>query len=130
MIEAFDEARRSPLADPLDAITVEFPYAELEGEKLDADEAERRNARAIIFMREVLRWVTEPYSARAIFVRTVALAWVVNPSVWEDTPSLTELARRYRVPQPTLVKGVLKAARHFGIRNRAMRIRLRKVVSA
>ncbi|MCP5521292.1 MAG: hypothetical protein H7A46_07065 [Verrucomicrobiales bacterium] len=57
----------------------------------------------------------------AVGLRLIALAWVLSPGHFPDTPSMRELARRCGVHRSTMTLITAEISRMVGWRNRAQR---------
>jgi hypothetical protein len=122
----FHEAHSGQL-DPLDGRVGEFDWDAIEsalGEQCP-DLTERDYAAMGIALRRVLQWMVtvgrcEPKKmAEIIGRRTLALAWVMDPSILEGSPSLSSLAKRIGTSKAVLSLSSSKASKVFGISNRA-----------
>lgn len=122
----FHESYSGPL-DPLDGRVGEFDWEAIEhalGEQCP-DLTERDYAAMGIALRRVLQWMVtvgrcEPKKmAEIIGRRTLALAWVMDPSIIEGSPSLSSLAKRIGTSKAVLSLSSSKASKVFGISNRA-----------
>ena len=113
--------------DPLDGRMGEFDWDAIEralGEQCP-DLTERDYAAMGIALRRVLQWMVtvgrcEPKKmAEIIGRRTLALAWVMDPSIIDGSPSLSALASRIGTSKAVLSLSSSKASKVFGISNRA-----------
>ena len=123
----FDETYRSSPYDPLQEQSGTFDwdsvYAGL-GEAGSRDDAER----LALALRRLLQWMLQvDYNLTAsplmpdtlIGRRVVALAWVTNPDLFPDSPSLRQLSRQLGITAPILAALTGEVCREFGIQNRA-----------
>ena len=82
----------------------------------------------------ILRWLVVPKTngkgsrqqQRVIALRAIALAWVVDPRMFDDTPSLRTLAKRSGVTYDTLQHHSGGAVDRFGVANRYQKARRNK----
>ena len=79
----------------------------------------------VVALRRILQWLVEPgvkkMKHRKMLVRRVAaLAWVIDPSLLDGSPSLRQLAKHMHDKQPmSLSEHTAAASRTFGLRNRS-----------
>lgn len=133
MKKPFIEDLQSPKADVLHPTSTPFDYAEVEkrlGELPEDDPAVYGSERMAHALRIILSWITRRGMfarrgvksggrwARAVGRRTIALAWVVDPSTFEGTPSLSALEAQGEMPSKALSRYAAEATATFGIRNR------------
>jgi len=126
----FHEDYLNPAADPLHPQTMDFPrdevFARLDGdipkdvEPLDAT----TRTKLVEAFGKIFFWVTatdlsRKDSDRRIGKRFIALCWVMNPGLFEGSPSATKLAEIIRMPACKFHSLTGEAAREFGITNRA-----------
>ncbi len=118
-----------PKVIPLHVSTVDFPYDQVArdlGEPLDPESAKhQRLADAGVALAKILNFATDvplgmPRTPRMIGLRFAAAAWVINPGLFEGSPSATQLARCLGFKNPANFHNLTGAvARHLGITNRA-----------
>lgn len=116
--------------EPLDGAYHDFDWNAL-SEWLDENiEEAKRNYDSLSYaLAVVLRWLLGDHQSiirgrrfkQVVAHRVVALAWILKPELFEDTPSLAVLAKRIKISKVNLSKHTARASRHFGIRNRAQR---------
>jgi hypothetical protein len=113
--------------DPLDGREGEFDWGAIEramGEECP-DLSERDYASMGIALRRVLRWLVsvgradQRRVAELIGRRTLGLAWVVDPSLIEGSPSLSTLAKQLGTSKAVMSLSSSKASKVFGVSNRA-----------
>lgn len=112
--------------DPLDGQIAGFDFDQIDrilaGHKADLGSTEFE--RLGIALNAILSWVigdprTPKKSERAVARRLIGLAWTINPAFFEDSPSLTDIAKRLGIHKVVLSLHSAQAHRHFGIKNRA-----------
>ncbi len=109
---------------PLQPKHSEFPFEEVDRNLSPIMDEDARRADAVQFVSRILAFVTktsqtQPLSEDIIGRRFAALAWVINPGMFEGSPSATQLAKRLGIKSPHrfhLLTG--EATREFGISNR------------
>lgn len=119
----FHEDFQSERADPLDAQSMEFDFDALDVGIERADLSDSEHYRLGVAIRAVVEWLIgtnriKPRSDKLIGRRAIALAWALNPALIEDSPSLSEIARRLKCNKVALSLHSADAHRKFGIRNR------------
>lgn len=125
-MQPFDE-NRPGAPDPIDGRTSQFDWdelAELLGEAgIQMDE--RDYEAMALGLRRILQWIlhvpahTKPERrANLIGRRLAAFAWVLDPSLFADSPSLSKLAQQLEVSVASLSQSSAAVSRNFGIRNR------------
>lgn len=112
--------------DPLIETSQGFDWDEVErllGEARELTEPDRERL-AHVFL-ELLRWAvsTGPRTiyTKTVGLRLVALAWVLNPAMFDESPSGKELARRVGLCDAKFSREAVYASRTFHIRNRPQR---------
>ncbi len=120
----FHEDYISPKRDPLQPKHADFDWDAVEaalGEKPEQPDTDERLA-AII--RKLFQWVTaidlkKKNSQVLIGRRFIALAWVLDPALFEGSPSASKLAEMLRITRKADLWTLTgEASRHFGITNR------------
>jgi len=119
----FHEDFVSDHADPTAEPYCDFDWDELYtslGEATDEDMQLR--VRLALAFRRVFRWVlntklNNKNAAQYIGRRAIALAWVMNPELFEGK-SITEVAATLGLPKQILSKASAAASLKFGIQNR------------
>ena len=86
-----------------------------------ADKPETAEEQAAVVIRIVLEWLLAKPSRLAVADRCIALAWVVNPALF-DGQGIKEVASQYDCHPVRLWATAAEASRRFGIRNRAQRL--------
>ncbi|HET7624390.1 MAG TPA: hypothetical protein VFM25_03925 [Verrucomicrobiae bacterium] len=126
----FHEDYQSQHTNPLSPTHADFDWDELDkrlGEsELESDETPEQKFTAA--MRRIFQWVLNiDYNIKSnelmpdtlIGRRFIALAWVINPALFPDSPSLHKLSRRLGFTAPILAALTGEVCREFGIQNRA-----------
>lgn len=122
----FHEDFRSEHADPLDTQECDFDWTSLYA-SLGEDQAEvsEHDYKAMSHaVRVLFAWILKvdpqkPCSERTIARRLIGLAWTIDPSLIDGSPSLTAIAKTLSCHKVVLSIHSAQAHRHFGIRNRA-----------
>jgi len=123
----FHEDFGSKKLDQLDGKVVEFDYGEVErclGEGSEGEEPVLDSERFAHALRVIFRWITRgsgrsrANQERMVGRRTIALAWLLDPSTFEGAPSLARLEAQFGIPTNLLSRIVSEASATFGIRNR------------
>lgn len=123
MKQEFNEARIGKSRDPIDARDQEFEWQELlERLSEDALNPHQTDQTLAETVRHLLAILVpnrrKQIQTRSIGMRVLALAWVLNPAYFEDTPSLRELAARAGVTPAKLARHAGEYSRRFGWRHR------------
>lgn len=117
----FDENMVHPKATAIDAPKlIEFDWELLRrllGEVKD-DLSERDYEAMGIALREFLRWIVKGKKLHIIGRRAVALAWTVNPDIFNG-PSQARLAKLVGCHKALLSEDATDARRRYDVRNRA-----------
>lgn len=119
----FDETMTHPKATAIDAPRfIEFDWELLRRELGEAREEMGATDYALLaqVLGELLRWVVKGNKLHIIGRRAVALAWVVNPDIFEGK-SAAAIARRVGVHREMLSEDSAEVSRRFGVRNRAQK---------
>jgi hypothetical protein len=123
----FHEDFQNPHADALESTQADFDWdaiSEHLGEELSKNDGER----LAFALRRIFQWLLKidynielsPLTPDTLIGRRlVALAWVTNPDLFPDGPSLRQLGRRIGVAAPILAELTGEVCREFGIHNRA-----------
>jgi hypothetical protein len=127
----FHEDYHNPDADPCDAQHANFDwpllYEKLGESSLDID-AERDYKALGQAVASLLRYFIGDElgkqrkagtAEKAIGRKVIALAWVTNPALLAESPSLAQVARRISIHKSGLSRVTAAATRLFGVRNRA-----------
>jgi hypothetical protein len=122
MREPFDENRLAataePIADPVQDFDWQELYARLEEDAQDADQ-DRTLAEAVQRLLQLLLAAGGPrVNPQRVGLRVIALAWVLSPDYFPDSPSLHQLAERCGVGAATLAELTGRISRQIGWRNR------------
>ena len=123
MKHGFYEGFISDNADPVDSVAQDFDwrllYARLNEEASDA----HVDPRIVETVRRLLQMLVADKGRRiqpnTVGLRIIALAWVLNPGYFQDSPSLRRLARRCGVTPAKLAHLTGRFSRFLGWRNRA-----------
>lgn len=123
----FSEDFISERQDPLSPTHQDFPFDDVaralgEDVDLERDDVREMVANAIAgIMRFCLNTdITNKRAEQIIGRRLIALAWVLNPGLFEGSPSLIKLSKRMGMKSPFalhILSG--EVTRNFGIKNRA-----------
>ena len=112
--------------DPLAVSHSDFPWAELSEKLGEVSEPLAPGDRADLAsaLRAILHFLLcdgkqASRLTERIGRRCVALAWTIDPSLFDGTPSLTALAKSLDLFAPQIAIHSGDASRRFGIRNRA-----------
>ena len=123
----FHEDFQNPHADPLESVQSDFDW-ETVCQHLGEELVEYDRERLALALRRIFQWVLKidyniglsPLTPDTLIGRRlVALAWVTNPDLFADGPSLRQLGRRIGVAAPVLAEITGEVFREFGIQNRA-----------
>jgi hypothetical protein len=124
--QPFHEDYINPKADPLHSQTIGFDYAAVEQALDEAQEEQPTDGYQALaaLIRKMFLWGTDvdlkKKNAQAIIGRRfIALAWVIDPGLFNGSPSASTIARTLGFHPVTLQKLTGEAARHFKIVNRA-----------
>ena len=126
MIGPFHEDYVSPHQDPLDGRVMEFDWDALDaGANGDGASPEPRDFGDLAeALSRILGWLVahsqnagEQYD-RTIGRKAIALAWVVNPGLFEGAPSLAALAKDLGITRAALSSHAASISREFGLTNR------------
>ena len=126
MTTEFNDRYRSGDRDPVDSAPQDFPWDEV-FERLDTgDGLDAANNDQIETIGRLMRLLLADAQAgrispKAVGLRVLALAWVLNPAHYPDAPSLRKLAERCGVSPAALAYFTGEVSRLTGIRNRAQR---------
>jgi len=122
-LHGFDE--RYERRDALTEQHSDFDWEGLEhrmGEVVYLSHADRTKLAYVL--RRFLQWSIDVpanlgprHSLRLIGRRAVALAWVIEPRLFEDAPSGRQLAKRFRIHPVSMARLTGEASRTFGVRN-------------
>ncbi len=121
----YNDGQAEP-SDPTDVRSVGFDWEGLE-HALGEDELGPVEYQRLAFaLGRVLRWLVLPKTngkgtrqqQRVIALRAIALAWTIDPRMFDDTPSLRSLAKRSGVTYDTLQHHSGGASDRFGVVNR------------
>jgi hypothetical protein len=118
----FHEDFVSEKIDPLADTHADFPFDEIDSEIAGLDEENR--AKLCQAYRRIFQWfcninLKSDTAPVMISRRVLALAWVLDPSLIEGSPSAAELARKIGCPRTKFHGLTGSVVRKFGIRNRA-----------
>jgi hypothetical protein len=128
---AFYEEYVSPHQDPLSPTHADFDFdavARSLGEIIpsdnDPEEASDITPELVRAFKRIFEFclnidINKKVATELVGRRLMALAWVINPSLFEDSPSIRELNRRLGFQGSTMRMLTGEASRAFGIRNRA-----------
>ena len=123
----FHEDYLNPNSNPLETSAADFDW-ETVCEHLGEGLAQEDREKLAMGLRRIFQWVLNvEYSIKIspltpdtlIGRRLIALAWVTNPDLFPDGPSLHRLSRRLGVTAPILAELTGEVCREFGIKNRA-----------
>lgn len=123
----FDETYSNPHTDPLYPTQADFNWEELYRRLGEAD-PDTPCDHTITALRRVFHWLLNiKYNIESNRVtpdmlvgrRLIALAWVINPDLFPNSPSLRQLSRHLGVTAPVLASLTGEVCREFGIQNRA-----------
>jgi hypothetical protein len=126
----FHEDYQNEHADPLDCREADFNWNELYERfgEAENDSPLTPEQKMTIALRRICDWVLNiNYNIEGqqimpdtlIGRRFIAFAWVMNPELFADSPSLAKLCRKIGVTIPTLARLTGEVSREFGIQNRA-----------
>lgn len=116
----------SKAVDPLGHGVQDFDWAtvfkHLDKERLSTEDREK----LIAALRTIIQWIVgqktrkvSAVSAKLAGRRLFALAWVLRPDLFPETPSLRWLARKVGMKRSSFSKFTAAASRTFQVRNRA-----------
>lgn len=117
----FDENLLHPKATPIDAPKfIEFDWECLRRHLGEANEemSARDYATLADVLGELLRWIVKGDNLKMIGRRSIALAWVVNPDIFQGK-SAARLAKAFHFPKLSMHIATADARRAFGVTNRA-----------
>jgi hypothetical protein len=125
--QPFHEDYVNPKADPLHPKqTADFDYSAVEEALGEFQPVEADDEKSVVLIRRIFAWCTNVNLRKSENVqlligrRFIALAWVLNPGLFEGTPSAGRLAELIGIRSaPRFFALTGEASRHFGIRNRA-----------
>lgn len=126
MSTEFDDEHLSKKRDPLDGQSADFDWDKV-FERLDSgdgiDAANEEQTETIARLMRLLLADTQAgrINPKTVGLRVLALAWILNPAHYPDTPSLRRLAERCGVSPALLAFYTGELSRLTGIRNRAQR---------
>ena len=125
----FNDDREDQSLDQLDAHQQDFDwgvvFAAFGEPELELGELQRRDYAALGHaVRSIFRWLLKvgydkPCGEHILARRLLGLAWVVDPSLIEDSPSLSAMSRHLDCDKMAISIHTSAARRKFGIRNRA-----------
>ena len=118
----FEEGFLSDNRDPMDAPSQDFDWEQLYamlGEEVTHDQQPTELVTRLVQL--IVPPTSHHVSIRAIGLRAIALAWILNPGHFPGNPSLRELAKRCGVNPPTIARLTGELSRLTGWRNRAQR---------
>src|SRR5581483_340638 len=117
----FDEHMLHPKATTDAPKFIEFDWEVLRRNLREAREELGEESYALLadVLGELMRWIVKGVKLPIIGRRAVALAWVVNPDMFENGPSAAKLAKRIGCHKAMLSQDAAEASRKFGMRNRA-----------
>jgi hypothetical protein len=110
-----------PLAAPMQE---DFNWNELYHRLGEPTDEQLQDEKVAEVIRKLFEWVTaidlkKENSQTLIGRRFIALAWVFNPALFENSPSASQLAETLRITRKAdLWKLTGEVSRHFGIVNR------------
>ncbi|HVU07829.1 MAG TPA: hypothetical protein VHG89_04720 [Verrucomicrobiae bacterium] len=119
--EDYVSDKLDPLATPMHE---DFNWNELYQRLGEPTDQQLQDEKIAEFIRKLFEWVTaidlrKENSQTLIGRRFIALAWVFNPALFEDSPSASKLAETLRITRKAdLWKLTGEVTRHFGITNR------------
>lgn len=128
---AFYEDWISPHQDPLAPTHADFDFdavARNLGEPVEADNLPDEQCQITPELVRAFKHIFEfclnidinkSIATQLVGRRLMALAWVINPGLFEDSPSIRELNKRLGFQGSTMRMLTGEASRAFGIRNRA-----------
>lgn len=117
----FNEELRSEHADALDKRHVDFDWHGLEealgeaGKECGCDDW----AKLSEAFRLLSEWSLKANTLQQVGIRTIALAWVLNPGYFDGSPSMRKLAKAFGVNRSVLSNFTSEVRRKYGITNRA-----------
>lgn len=124
MTAFLDSAKVRQKLEPLaPEAAADFPWDEIhhrvDGEPVRDVEPDQ----AATALREIMAWAVSVdlksrHAQVSIARRVIAIAWVTNPELFEGAPSLTQLAKRLRIPVSRLAEQSAEVTKRFGISNR------------
>ena len=118
----FDDGFLSVNRDPMDAPQQDFDWQQLDQSYGEEGASDPRCSEAVTRLVQLLLPPdSEQLKPKAIGLRVIALAWVLNPAYFSGSPSLRQLAKRCGVNAPTLARLTGEFSRMTGLRNRAQR---------
>lgn len=123
---AFHEDYHHEHADPMDNHSiVEFDWDELMVRLGEAQTelAPRDYTGLVEALRSILDWMMPSHlhrdgCDRTIGRRAIALAWAMNPALFENSPSLSQIAKDLGLGKATMSTYTAEASRRFQVRNR------------
>lgn len=126
---AFHEDYHHPDADVLDDHSVtDFDWDELLARLGEAqvELAPRDYTGLVEALRSILDWMMPSHlhradSDRTIGRRAIALAWAMNPALFEHSPSLSQIAKELGLGKATMSTYTAEASRRFQVRNRGQK---------
>lgn len=116
-------------ADPQDATderSVSFDWEGLRHAMGEDDLGPVEYQRLAFALGRVLRWIVQPHAGKAgsrnilrlIGLRVLMLTWVADPRMFDGSPSLRSLAKRYGFSHRCLSHHARQASERLGIQNR------------
>jgi hypothetical protein len=125
MRDTFQEDHIAESADPVDSLTQDFDwkllYARLNEEACEAHLDPRLADTVARLITLLVADSGRRVKPASVGLRVIALAWVLNPGYFQDSPSLRRLASRCGVTRATLAHLTGHYSRFLGWRNRAQR---------
>jgi hypothetical protein len=122
MIDEIQDPRRAEFHDPVEDLTQDFDWQglyECLGEDARNSDNDARLVETVVRLLQLLLGnTTRPARPWTIGLRVIALAWVLSPTYFKGSPSLCELARRYRAKASRLSEMTGEVSRWIGWRNR------------
>jgi hypothetical protein len=115
----FIEDMQSEAIDMLDARTVEPDIYRDEPEQESNHDASGAQLALLLWLKADYCDNISNQSAERIGRRVIAAMWVINPGLFDGTPSLTTLAKRIGMDHTGLSRLVAEVTRELGIKNRA-----------
>ena len=118
----FDDGFMSGDRDPMDAPDQDFDLEQLYQALGEESTSNTERSEVVTRLLQLLIPAdSKKLRPKAIGLRIIALAWVLNPALFADSPSARTLARRCGVNAPALARHTGEISRKTGLRNRAQR---------
>ena len=126
MTPSYNDGYLADDRDPVDAGSQEFEWDALYerlGERSEDASSDPRQAEAIrrLLSQLLVDAMARRINPKTLGLRLVATAWVVDPGLFEGSPSLRTLAARCGVTPSALARHTGAISRLLGCRNRAQR---------